>query len=427
MSSCTQSASESGHQYNHYSELPHHDDINHYDINHYDINHYDINHYDINHYDINHYDHSANQTAWLQSSIVSNKSRPPLATAGNLSTFMSSLQQDTSQVGNDPCGVMLPGQDNQPRQIFKRPTVPLPTDLDAHLSNVTLTHGSPASTGGTMIDDHTAVASDELLFTCGMNSQKPSVPPVAPCPQYPHFIAYSRADPIMRLPPQPAAAAGISPATEHTQTTDKLPELTRSLCHPRSQERCTQEIQSRAGYLAPQTISIRPNTLAVKRPEVSGNFICSDASTHANIYSKSGFDILGILARAISRPNPKINVGPVDLSSALVVCDILCDDYPIVYVSEGFERLTGYTSEEVVGQNCRFLQGPDDKIEAGAKRRFVDEQTVLRMRSSIADRCEIQTSIINYRKDGQPFINLITLIPPEDTYKHRFQTPYPPQ
>ncbi|KAJ6012601.1 hypothetical protein N7522_002956 [Penicillium canescens] len=306
---------------------------------------------------------------------------------------------------------MLPGEHNEPRQVFQRPTVPLPTGLNAHLSNGTLTYGSLPNTRDNIIDGHAGIASNELLSTYGMNSHKPSVPSGAPCPHYPHFMAYSRADPIMCLPPQRPAVAGISLVTEQTQTTDKLPELTRPLRHRRSQERCTQEIQSRVGYLPPQAINIQPNWLAVKRPEVSGNFIYSHTSAHANIYSKSGFDVLGILARAIFRPNPKINVGPVDLSSALVVCDILCDDYPIVYVSEGFERLTGYTSEEVVGHNCRFLQGPNGNIEAGAKRRFVDEQTVLSMRSSIAGRCEIQTSIINYRKDGQPFINLITLIP----------------
>lgn len=123
----------------------------------------------------------------------------------------------------------------------------------------------------------------------------------------------------------------------------------------------------------------------------------------------------------MSRPNPKINVGPVDLSCVLVVCDILRDDYPIIYVSEGFERLTDYTNEEVVGQNCRFLQGHDGRIKAGAKRCFVDGQTVFHMRSSIADCSEIQISIINYRKDGQPFINLITLIPIKwDSGEYRF-------
>jgi pre-rRNA-processing protein SRD1 len=111
------------------------------------------------------------------------------------------------------------------------------------------------------------------------------------------------------------------------------------------------------------------------------------------------------------RPNPKINIGAVDLSCAFVLCDITREDHPIVYVSDAFERLTGYTKNEIVGRNCRFLQGPDGQIMPGAKRAFVDGQTVHRLRSTIHDRSEIQASIINYRKGGQPFMNLITMIP----------------
>jgi pre-rRNA-processing protein SRD1 len=111
------------------------------------------------------------------------------------------------------------------------------------------------------------------------------------------------------------------------------------------------------------------------------------------------------------RPNPKINIGAVDLSCAFVLCDITREDHPIVYVSDAFERLTGYTKNEIVGRNCRFLQGPDGQIIPGAKRAFVDGQTVHRLRSTIHDRSEIQASIINYRKGGQPFMNLITMIP----------------
>lgn len=80
-------------------------------------------------------------------------------------------------------------------------------------------------------------------------------------------------------------------------------------------------------------------------------------------------------------------------------------------MSDAFERLTGYTRDEIVDRNCRFLQAPDGKIGAGAKRTFVDGQTVHRLRSTIEDRTEIQASLINYRKGGQPFMNLITMIP----------------
>ncbi|KAF7590789.1 blue light receptor [Aspergillus hancockii] len=137
----------------------------------------------------------------------------------------------------------------------------------------------------------------------------------------------------------------------------------------------------------------------------------TENSQYASIYSSSGFDIMGVLAEVVSRPNPKIKIGAVDLSCAFVLCDITQNDHPIIYVSESFERLTGYTEQEIVGQNCRFLQGPDGIVQKGMKRTFVDDQTTLRLRSTIEERTEIQASLINYRKGGQPFMNLITMIP----------------
>ena len=94
-----------------------------------------------------------------------------------------------------------------------------------------------------------------------------------------------------------------------------------------------------------------------------------------------------------------------------MLCDILAEDHPIVYVSEAFERLTGYTEAEIVGQNCRFLQGPDGVVRRGMERKFVDPHTAFQLRTTIDERTEIQASIINYRKGGQPFMNLITMIP----------------
>lgn len=116
-------------------------------------------------------------------------------------------------------------------------------------------------------------------------------------------------------------------------------------------------------------------------------------------------------ARVISRPNPKINIGAVDLSCAFVLCDVTQDDSPIVYMSEAFGRLTGYSEEEIVGRNCRFLQSPDGNVEPGMERKFMDSNTAHRLRTTIDARDEIQVSVINYRKGGQPFMNLVTIIP----------------
>ncbi|KAI4142738.1 MAG: hypothetical protein LQ341_003129 [Variospora aurantia] len=132
---------------------------------------------------------------------------------------------------------------------------------------------------------------------------------------------------------------------------------------------------------------------------------------YKNAYSSSGFDMLGVLMRVAARPKPQINIGAVDMSCAFVVCDVTQHDIPIVYCSDIFERLTGYTKHEILGRNCRFLQAPDGKIQAGVKRKYVDDQSVLRIKNVITARQEMQISVINYRKGGQPFMNLLTMIP----------------
>ena len=132
---------------------------------------------------------------------------------------------------------------------------------------------------------------------------------------------------------------------------------------------------------------------------------------YKNAYSSSGFDMLGVLMRVASRPKPQINIGAVDMSCAFVVCDATQHDIPIVYCSDIFERLTGYTKHEILGRNCRFLQAPDGKIQAGLKRKYVDDQSVWRIKKMITARQEMQISVINYRKGGQPFMNLLTMIP----------------
>jgi PAS domain S-box-containing protein len=122
-----------------------------------------------------------------------------------------------------------------------------------------------------------------------------------------------------------------------------------------------------------------------------------------------------------SRPNPEINIGAVDLSCAFVVCDLNQHDLPIVYCSDVFERLTGYTKHEIFGRNCRFLQAPDGKVQAGIKRKYVDDSSVLLLKNRINKRTEVQVSLINYRKGGQPFMNLLTMIPIKwDTEEYRY-------
>ncbi|KAJ3196179.1 blue light receptor [Irineochytrium annulatum] len=148
----------------------------------------------------------------------------------------------------------------------------------------------------------------------------------------------------------------------------------------------------------------------------SGSMAAGLPQKFCGMYSSSGFDMIDIMSRVKNRPNPQIDLGPVDLSSSFIVVDARKYDHPIVYCSESFERLTGYTSAEIVGTNCRFLQSPDGKTEKGKERKYVDNSVVYELKNKIDAGQECQLVNINYRKGGQPFVNLITIIPvPDDT------------
>jgi PAS domain S-box-containing protein len=76
------------------------------------------------------------------------------------------------------------------------------------------------------------------------------------------------------------------------------------------------------------------------------------------------------------------------------------EDLPIVYANRQFEAMTGYSQQEILGRNCRFLQGKDRDQEA----RFV-------MKRAIEKQQAIEVTIRNYRKDGELFFNHLTLTP----------------
>jgi PAS domain-containing protein len=159
-------------------------------------------------------------------------------------------------------------------------------------------------------------------------------------------------------------------------------------------------------------LNISAVPLAASAPETVGATKQEPKSpSYKNIYSSSGFDMLGALMKVAMRKDPEINIGKVDMSCAFVVCDISQPDIPIIYVSDIFERLTGYSKHEVLGRNCRFLQSPEGKVQAGAPRKFVDNDPVWYLKQRIMKKKEAQRSLINYRKGGQPFMNLLTMIP----------------
>jgi PAS domain S-box-containing protein len=76
------------------------------------------------------------------------------------------------------------------------------------------------------------------------------------------------------------------------------------------------------------------------------------------------------------------------------------EDNPLVWVNPAFVRITGYTFEETVGRNCRFLQGP-----------ATDRDTVRAMREALGAQQSITVTLLNYRKDGTAFWNEVSMSP----------------
>lgn len=77
-----------------------------------------------------------------------------------------------------------------------------------------------------------------------------------------------------------------------------------------------------------------------------------------------------------------------------VVTDPSLPDNPIVYASQGFLNLTGYSLDQILGRNCRFLQGPE-----------TDPKTVERIRNAIEQGDDLSVCLLNYRVDGSTFWN----------------------
>ena len=89
-----------------------------------------------------------------------------------------------------------------------------------------------------------------------------------------------------------------------------------------------------------------------------------------------------------------------EVKMSVVISDPSLPDNPMVFVSEEFERQTGYPAEEVIGRNCRFLQGRDTNPHA-----------VEAIRQGLKAQTRFTIDILNYRKNGTPFVNRLRIRP----------------
>lgn len=96
--------------------------------------------------------------------------------------------------------------------------------------------------------------------------------------------------------------------------------------------------------------------------------------------------------------------GAFDASpTPMVMTDASAPDNPMVWVNDAFLRHTGYEREELIGRNCRILQGPES-----------DPAAIALIRDGLASGTAVEVELFNRRKDGTPFWNAMTIGPVRD-------------
>ena len=96
----------------------------------------------------------------------------------------------------------------------------------------------------------------------------------------------------------------------------------------------------------------------------------------------------------------------------MILTDPNMPDDPIIFVNRAFQDLSGYSADELVGRNCRFLQAPD-----------TDPWQVQRIRDALREKQDIVVDLLNYRRDGTPFLNELYISPvlgPDGRVRYHF-------
>ena len=118
--------------------------------------------------------------------------------------------------------------------------------------------------------------------------------------------------------------------------------------------------------------------------------ICGDKEKYTPLPMPSGFGPV----KTLMEPDFRLMSALSGSQQNFAISDPTLPDNPIVYCSQGFLDLTGYTLDQVLGRNCRFLQGPG-----------TDQTAVQVIRKGIAEGVDTSVCLLNYRADGTPFWN----------------------
>ncbi len=113
---------------------------------------------------------------------------------------------------------------------------------------------------------------------------------------------------------------------------------------------------------------------------------------HLKIQQKNRQDML--------EKNNQLTAAMKNLHNGVVISDMRVGDEKVIYVNQAFTQITGYTEADVIGKNCRFLQGEE-----------TDYIAVKKIRQAINEKRKLNVELINYKKNGEKFWNNFSLSP----------------
>jgi len=135
------------------------------------------------------------------------------------------------------------------------------------------------------------------------------------------------------------------------------------------------------------------NAIKAELPEKAEHIIstvCGNKEKYTPLPMPSGFGPV----KTLMEPDFRLMSALSGSQQNFAISDPSLPDNPIVYVSQGFLDLTGYTLDQVLGRNCRFLQGPG-----------TDQSAVEVIRKGIKEGVDTSVCLLNYKADGTPFWN----------------------
>ncbi len=197
--------------------------------------------------------------------------------------------------------------------------------------------------------------------------------------------------------PQVARMLGIAPDALAREALRLL-----DFAHPDDRGRMAAEIRRCGAELRPGTIDVRQITrpdgeirwwrLHMTPVRLEGGAVELDSIALDITEHKAAEDRLRLHEQAFD-----------SISQAVTIADAATPDYPVIYVNPAFERMTGYRRAEVIGRNCRFLQGTAS-----------DPAVIARIRADLHAGRSFHGEIVNHRKDGATFVNELSITPVRD-------------